>query len=118
MSYKKLLTHRCDIYRLEEKETATPTYGIPASSVVKRKEYEEIPIEQDVLCYFTEKSQAIFQGEPAQALVQSFLVHFLPDTDIRRNDKVIWEGEEFILQKPRKIRNHHQEVTAVRSVRV
>lgn len=118
MSYKKLLTDRCDVYRLEEKETAGPTYGIPASLVVKKKEYEEIPIDQEVPCYFTEKTQAVFQGEPAQALAQSFLVHFLPNADIRMNDKVIWEGDEFVLQKPRKIRNHHKEVTAVRKVRL
>ncbi|WP_309087197.1 DUF3599 family protein [Domibacillus sp.] len=118
MSYRKLLNHRCNIYRLEEKETAAPTYGIPTSSVVKKKEYEEIPIDQDVPCYFTEKGQSVVQGEPAQALVQSFLVHFLPDADIGMNDKVVWDGDEFILQKPRKIRNHHQEVTAVRKVRL
>lgn len=118
MSYKKLLTDRCDIYRLKEKVMSEPTYGIPASSVVKKKEYEEIPIDQDVHCLFVEKSQSVVQGEPAQALVQSFLVHFLPNVDIRMNDKVVWEGDEFVLQKPRKVRNHHKEVKAVRSVRL
>lgn len=118
MSYKKLLTDRCDIYRLEEKEVAAPTYGVPASSIVKQKEHEEIPIDQEVHCLFVEKNQSVVQGEPAQALVQSYRVHFLPNADIRLNDKVTWEGDEFILQKPRKIRNHHQEVTAVRSVRL
>lgn len=118
MSYKKLLTHRCEVYRPEEKESAAPTYGVPASSIVKKKEHEQVPVAADVPCYFTEKSQSVVQGEPAQALVQSFLVHFLPNADIQMNDKVIWDGVEFVLQKPRKIRNHHQEVTAVRSARL
>ncbi|WP_046180385.1 DUF3599 family protein [Domibacillus tundrae] len=118
MSYKKLLTHRCDIFRLEAKENGAPTYGLPAASIVKKPDYSEVPIDQEVPCYFTEKNQSVVQGEPAQAVFQSYLVHFLPNEDIRLNDKVVWDGVEFVLQKPRKIRNHHQEVTAVGSVRL
>lgn len=118
MSYKKLLTHRCDVYRLEAQNSAALTYGVDASFIVKKKEHNLVPVATHIPCYFTEKNQSVVQGEPNQALVQSFLVHFLPNADILMNDKVIWDGEEFILQKPRKIRNHHQEVTAVRSARL
>ncbi|OES45814.1 DUF3599 family protein [Domibacillus iocasae] len=118
MSYKKLLTHRCDVYRLEAQNSATPTYGVDASFIVKNKEHNLVPVSVDVPCLFIEKSQTVVQGDPAQALLQRFLVHFLPNADILMNDKVVWDGEEFILQKPRKIRNHHQEVTAVRKVRL
>ncbi|MEC0714386.1 DUF3599 family protein, partial [Bacillus haynesii] len=44
-----------------------------------------------------------------------FLVHFPASADIRLNDKGIWEGTSYKLQKPRKVKNHHIEVTAVRS---
>jgi hypothetical protein len=43
-------------------------------------------------------------------------VHFLPSVDVRLNDRIQWNGAMYIAQQPRKIRNHHIEVTVHREV--
>jgi|GEM_PF-377748 len=119
MSYRNLLIHRCDVYHLTRNESSG-SWGIPGDDMEEEFTYGETPDLINVPCYFAEKSyftrknQAITQDEPHQTIVQSFLVHFLPSVDIRVNDKVVWNGIEFKLQIPKKIRNHHIEVTAVR----
>jgi hypothetical protein len=115
MSYKELLDHRCDVYRFKGAPAADPSFGVPAAAIVKKPVYESVPIAAGVPCYFTEKNQSVVQGEPGQTVFQSYLVHFLPNADISLNDKIVWDGVTFILQKPKKIKNHHQEVTAIRS---
>ncbi|OAT71882.1 DUF3599 family protein [Parageobacillus thermoglucosidasius] len=116
MSYRNLLIHRCDVYHLTaSNEDSDSNFGIPIKDFQPEYKYPDSPDLVDVPCYFTEKNQTIVQGEPNQIITQSFLVHFLPSADIRVNDKVVWNGIEFKLQIPKKIRNHHIEVTAVRS---
>jgi hypothetical protein len=110
MSYARLLTHRCDIYHLKS-EIMGGNYGVPGEI---RFYYGENPDIPNAPCYFTEKSQSISQGEPNNTIIQPFLVHFLLSTNICLNDKVIWNGIELKLQVPRKIKNHHWEVSAVR----
>ena len=114
MSYRSLLTHRCDIYHLA-KEESKEEWGIPGNDLEGEFSYGNVPDLTDVPCYFTEKNQTIVPGEPDSRVIQSFLVHFLPTADVRLNDKVIWEGIEFKLQIPKQIKNHHIEVTAIRS---
>ncbi|OCA85232.1 DUF3599 family protein [Pseudobacillus wudalianchiensis] len=117
MSYRNLLTHRCDVYHLM-KDKSEGAWGIPGSDLEEEFSYGKIPNLTAVPCYFTEKNQSILQGEPNPTVIQSFLVHFLPSADIRMNDKIIWNGIELILQIPKKIKNHHIEVTATRSERL
>ncbi|PIC72528.1 DUF3599 family protein [Sporosarcina sp. P17b] len=114
MSYSKLLTHRCDIYHLQKKQ-GTGDFGIPGADLEESYSYGDAPDHVSARCYFTERNQSVIQGEPNPTVVQSFLVHFLPNVDVRVNDKVIWNETEFKLQIPRKIKNHHIEVVAVRS---
>jgi len=114
MSYRNLLIHRCDIYHLTKKENGG-SWGIPSEDLEEEFSYNDVPDLLNEPCYFTEKNQTITQGDPNPTIIQSFLVHFLPTADIRVNDKVVWNGVEFKLQMPKKIRNHHIEVTAVRS---
>ncbi|UAT31964.1 YqbH/XkdH family protein [Bacillus badius] len=114
MSYRSLLTHRCDIYHLTQTESGGE-WGIPGGDLEEEFSYGNVPDLLDVPCYFTEKNQTVVQGEPDPRVIQSFLVHFLPTADVRMNDKVIWNGIEFTLQIPKKIKNHHIEVTAIRS---
>lgn len=110
MSYKKLLTDRCDIYHLIE-STTSPGYGLPGEAVYS---YPEEPDLTNVPCYFTEKNQSVTQGEPGVEIVQSYLVHFAINTDIRLNDKVIFNGQQYKAQIPKPIKKHHIEVTVVR----
>lgn len=115
MSYAKLLSDRCDIYHLKERNVGGGgNWGIPDEDVEEEFYYDDTPDAADVRCYFTERHQSLIQGEPDPTVIQSFLVHFLPNADVRVNDKVIWNGIEFKLQIPRKIKNHHIEVIAVR----
>jgi hypothetical protein len=114
MSYQSLLTDRCDIYHLQS-ESNSIGYGVPVSHSGQRFFYADEPDAADVPCFFTETGRTNFitQGEPNNIVSRSFLVHFLPDVDIRVNDKIVWNGQAFKLQPPRKIRNHHWEVIAV-----
>lgn len=110
MSFRSLLTDKCDIYHLTESTTA-PGYGLPGETVF---DYPEMPDSVDVPCKFTEKGQSITQGEPGAELVQSFAVSFMISADVRLNDKVVFNGAEFKAQIPRKVNNHHVEVVVTR----
>ncbi|RFA37037.1 DUF3599 domain-containing protein [Virgibacillus dokdonensis] len=114
MSYEKLLTHECDIYHLKTKFNDDSGFGIPAEDRQEEYYYEEVPDVKATKCYFVSKSQSIVQGEPNAEVVEAWLVHFLLTEDIRTNSKVIWDGVAYKTQKPRKIRNHHQEVVLIR----
>ncbi|WP_203363081.1 DUF3599 family protein [Bacillus sp. REN10] len=114
MSYRSLLTHECDIYHLVRAESEG-AWGIPGEDLEEEFSYSNVPDLSAVPCYFTEKNQTVVQGEPDPKVIQSFLIHFLPTVDVRLNDKVIWNGIQFTLQIPKKIKNHHIEVTAIRS---
>ncbi|WP_408893503.1 DUF3599 family protein [Paenibacillus taichungensis] len=110
MSYEDLLVDRCDIYHMHS--SARPgRFGVPSAFELK---YGSVPDTADVPCWFVEKGQTINQAEPNNEILHSFLVHFLPDADIRVNDKVVWNGVELTLQVPRDLQGHHWEVTATR----
>ena len=110
MSFRSLLTDKCDIYHLVEK-TSSPGYGLPGDTEYS---YPDVPDAVDVPCKFTEKGQAITQGEPGAEIVHNFSVSFMPGVDVRLNDKLVWSGNEFKAQIPRKVKNHHIELAAIR----
>lgn len=114
MSFRNMLKDVCDIYHLKaENSSSQPTFGVPVADMQQQYDYPKEPDLSKVPAYFVEKSQSIAQGEPQRQLIQSYKVYFLPDADVRTNDRVVYEGSAFRLQKPRRIRNHHIEVTAV-----
>ena len=110
MSFRSLLTDKCDIYHLRSESVSTG-YGLPGEAGFV---YAETPDEVDVPCKFTEKSQAITQGEPGNEIVQSYSVCFLYGVDVRLNDKVVFGGVKYKAQIPHVIKKHHIEVMAVR----
>lgn len=110
MSLANMLTDKCNIYHLTE-GISSPGYGLPGETQFT---YSDQPDVIDVPCKFTEKSQSITQGEPGAEIVHSFAVSFLINTDIRLNDKVIFEGAEYKAQIPRKVKHHHIEVIVTR----
>lgn len=110
MSFHALLTDRCSIYHIQA-TTASPGYGLPGEAEFI---YSDLPDLVDVPCKFTEKSQNITQGEPGAEIIQSYAVIFPINIDVRLNDKVVFNGIECKAQVPRKIRNHHIEVTVIR----
>ena len=110
MSFRSLLTDKCDIYHLTESITA-PGYGLPGETTF---DYPEMPDVVDVPCKFTEKGQSITQGEPGAEIVHSFAVSFLIGADVRLNDKMVFNGAEFKAQIPRRVKNHHIEVVVTR----
>ncbi|MCY7766611.1 MULTISPECIES: YqbH/XkdH family protein [Bacillus] len=114
MSYQRMLIHRCDIYHEATQAPSAGRFGIPADKLQPVTSYPDTPDEQDVPCYFTEKTQQLIQEEPDQTVYHSFLVHFPLSADIRVNDKIIWENHKYILKLPKRIRHHHWEVIAVR----
>ena len=110
MSFRSLMTDKCDIYHLTESITS-PGYGLPGETGYS---YPDVPDLVDVPCKFTEKNQIITQGEPGAEIVHSFAVNFLISTDIRLNDKLVFNGAEFKAQIPRQVKNHHIEVVVTR----
>jgi len=114
MSYEDLLTHECDVYHLKTRPVGGGGFGIPSEDRQKEYYYDDVPDVVGQKCYLTEKSQAITQAEPNNTIVQTFNAHFPVSADIRINSKVIWEEITLKAQKPRKIKNHHQEVTLIR----
>ncbi|MGJ9460115.1 DUF3599 family protein [Oceanobacillus sp. CF4.6] len=115
MSYGSLLTHRCDIYHLKTRPKSSTSFGIPIDDLQEEYYYDEQPDLTEVECYFTEKNQNVIQMEPNANITQSYRVHFLASADVRVNSKMVWEGTTFKSQKPRKVKNHHQEVTVNRN---
>jgi hypothetical protein len=110
MSYVDLLTDRCDILHLTETQEAAE-YGVPGETEYA---YPDTPDLTDVSCLFAKESIQVTKEEPGVSIVQSFLVHFFVETDVRFNDKVIFNGTTYRLEVPRNIRNHHIEVRAIK----
>lgn len=114
MSYEYMLIHECDIYHLKSRE-GSGNFGIPDKDVQRETYYKDKPDIKGQICYLSEKSQGLTQAEPNHVIVQTYLAHFPIDANIKINSKVFWEGITLKAQKPRNIRNHHQEVILVRS---
>lgn len=110
MSFRSLLTDKCDIYHLRSESVSTG-YGLPGEAGFV---YADTPDEVDIPCKFTEKSQTITQGEPGNEIVQSYSVCFLYGIDVRLNDKFVFGGAEYKAQIPQAIKRHHIEVVAMR----
>lgn len=115
MSYQSLLTDRCDIFHLKNEQLSKDRFGVPVQDAQPIFSYPDGPDQVDQACYFTERNQNITQQEPNATIHQLYLVHFPITADVRLNDKVVWEGVTLKLQKPRRIKNHHIEVIAMRS---
>ncbi|MEK4336329.1 MULTISPECIES: YqbH/XkdH family protein [Bacillus] len=114
MSYDSLLTDRCDLFHLENEEAVRGKFGIPAGDLQTDISYPDTPSMRDVSCYVVEKIQSLVQEEPNTVIYQSYLVHFPLASDIRLHDKMVWNGISLKLQQPKRVKNHHMEVMAVR----
>lgn len=115
MSIESLLTDRCDIYHLDNENTSTPTFGVPVEDFQKEFSYPKDPDETVVKSYFSEENQNIVQSEPNNQITETLKAFFLLETDIRKNDKVVFDGDSYIAQKPKQIKNSHIEVKVKRS---
>ncbi len=113
MSHRKLLTHRCTMYHLREKQDP-PVYGVEQPITYA---YGEMPDAIDVPSYWYRQTLNVQQtgiDQPGNNFVELFTVQFGPEADVRANDKVIWNGIKFKFHIPELIKNHHWEVTAER----
>lgn len=115
MSIETLLTDLCDIYHLTSDETAAPTFGVPLPDFQKSFEYPSAADAEDVASYFVEENQNIVQSEPNNQITETLKAFFLLGTDIRKNDKVVFNGDSYIAQKPRRIKDSHIEVKVKRN---
>ncbi|MCZ4248272.1 DUF3599 family protein [Bacillus amyloliquefaciens] len=118
MSYERLLTDRCDIYHERVSAPKAGRFGIPAEKLQPDFSYPEIPDAEGVPCLFVEKQQQLIQLEPDHKVYQRYLVHFPKETVLRVNDKIVWEDQAYILEMPKKARQHHWEAIAVRDDRL
>lgn len=113
MSYRSLLTDRCDIFPLNKKD-GTLGYGIECKE--KQFYYDEEPAFIEVPCYFTPAGLrgGNYQEEPNNKIYESYNVHFMLGSPIKVNTRIRKDGVFYKLQVPRIVKNHHIEVTAVR----
>lgn len=113
MSYARLLTDKVDIYSATT--SAKEDYGIKSDEI----SYPTTPTYTNVKCYAVRnaRNSTMYKSElsPTPSVKEIIVFHFLISASIIEGDKLVFEGDTFIIQKPRKIRNHHIEVEAVRS---
>jgi hypothetical protein len=110
MSYGDLLTDKCSVYHLIENQEAA-SYSVPGEVDYS---YPAVPDQVDVSCLFGKETLQVSKNEPGVKIVQSFLVHFFVESDVRFNDKVVFNSNTYRLEVPRNIRGHHIEVRAVK----
>lgn len=118
MSFKKLLTDRCDIYHLESRESTKSNYGVPIEDMQKEYYYPEVADHENVRSYFTENNQTVIQSDPNKVITEIYDVRFLKSANIQFGDKIIWKDVVYTARRPRLIRNHHIEVVVYRSENV
>lgn len=100
----RALFQRCNIYHIVQNETKTK-YGVPQKTE-KSFSYNDTPDKKDVYCYWGSYSDSVPNTEDSEPNRKSefmFTVLFKPNEDIRLNDKAVYNGDEYILGKPRTI---------------
>lgn len=102
MSFEKLLNHKCDIYHYQ---ALTVDKGFGLSS--QKDGYPDTPDISDVKCHIHSESVSVSQSAPHQDIAARRKADFLPETDIRLNDKVVYDGLVYYAEVPNNIRNHH-----------
>lgn len=115
MSYKSLLVDKVDIYHLKD-QILNYGYGIESEPNEGDKQYyyDSVPDYQNVPCYCYFINSSIAKLDVNNKVYETLKINFLIGADVRINSKVKYEGEFYILQTPKKIKNHHIEVIAIR----
>lgn len=109
---EKGMIHRCDVYHLEK--ASGSILGVPQESDY---DYPTTPSQTEVPCFFKlidYKLPDTDDSHPNRILYEVYSVIFMQDYDIRLNDKVIYDGQEFQLNKPQKIHTVAWKVLAIR----
>lgn len=107
-SLERALFHRCNIFHLKE-ETQNELYGVKQSV---RHTYPSEPDLVDVKSYWDMSNQQVSDtrdARPDRTIQESFTVVFLPSEDIRLNDRVLFEGNYYILGIPKKLKSPRKE---------
>lgn len=101
-NFERLLNHKCDIYHYQAKEVSKG-YGL--SSI--QDGYPDTPDIKSINCHFHAETLNVAQGEPHQDITARRKVDFPIGTDIRLNDKVVYEGISYYAELPVNVREHH-----------
>lgn len=100
--------HTCSIFHLTG-NPESPGYSLPPSPA---HSYPSAPNEENVSCHFGVKTATVTvtQTEPANMLDAKIKLTLPVGTDIRLNDKIVWNetGLAFVAELPRNIRGHHK----------
>lgn len=110
MSLDSLLVHKCDIFHITTTSQGT-SFGVPQKAKYGYPTEADL---KDVPCYVKEINQTISQGQPNNSIIQVIRITFSINTDIRLNDKILYNGSNYILQVPTNIRDSHWIVTALK----
>ncbi|WP_242255032.1 DUF3599 family protein [Bacillus cereus group sp. BfR-BA-01379] len=115
MSLQGMMVHECDIYHLQ-KETKPGKFGQPGEEVYL---YKDTPDIAEQSCYFIEGTTASIQSVPNQLNSQEIRVLFMPDADVKHNDKVIKKDTNvtYYVRNPFPVKNPHTgEVSHIKAI--
>lgn len=114
MSIEDFFDHTCSIYHLEKNKTEFG-YGI---APIESSAYGDEPAITGQFCHFHVKSDGtrLVQEDPYSAIEGTIKLSLPAGTDIRINDKVVWDGPGLSYRAglPRQIRGHHVTATLYR----
>lgn len=101
-NFERLLNHKCDIYHYQS-VSVDKGYGLSSIKDV----YPDTPDIFNQKCHINKESINVVQSEPHSDIVARRQADFLLGTDIRLNDKVVYDGLTYYAECPQNIRNHH-----------
>lgn len=110
MSYRSMLVHVCNVYRLHTR-LVSGKYGAPDQTEYY---YNDVPDFEHVPCYMSSSTSTIVQDAPNPVIVETSRFHFDKSFTPMVKDKVFCNGSELKLLMPNLIRNHHWEVMGKR----
>lgn len=100
---KHLMDHSVDIYK-QKKRKGKESYGVPQPDEYY---YSNTPDMENVMCRVRRStSPTIEQGQPFQEVIENYKIYFPIGTEIKENDKVVFNGVEFFLNIPFSFRTH------------
>lgn len=110
MGYSNLLPQKCDIYRKTNDKTDSHGYSTPVN-------WGTTPLYSNVSC----RGQNLFESSAGLRIQvggitaeNDYLAFFLKNEDIKKDDKVVWNGMDLFVKPVQPIYNskklHHKEV--------
>lgn len=98
-----LMTHTVDVYHLHKKQGET-SFGVPEQDVYF---YNDQPEYSELMCSVQRRFDPSVQPrEPFVEITEDLKIYFPLGTELKENDKVVFQGNEYLLGVPFTFRTH------------